>query len=138
MMRRDGSDPAAAVRAGRNAMIQLSTQVRIRSRVYQALAIAAAIDGLAVELQASATVSCAWRRRVMVRLPPRPSSTAPRHAVVLCDDGHRFEAGAFLTTRPIAVPFVTWIALFRVSCKVFCGTVPYLLQRGPAPLENFA
>jgi hypothetical protein len=48
------SDPAAAVRelrTGRDAMIQLSMQVRIGSRVYQhALAIIAAIDGLAAEL----------------------------------------------------------------------------------------
>jgi hypothetical protein len=48
------SDPAAAVRAlrtCRDAMIQLSMQVRIGSRVYQhALAIIAAIDGLAAEI----------------------------------------------------------------------------------------
>src|SRR5271169_5728047 len=48
------SDPAAAVRAlrtCRDAMIHLSMQVRMGSRVYQhALSIIAAIDGLAAEL----------------------------------------------------------------------------------------
>ena len=79
-MRRDGSDPAAAVRAGRNAMIQLSTQVRIRSRVYQALAIAAAIDGLAVELQASATIFMRLAPAGHGSTPPAPflNRTPPR------------------------------------------------------------